>query len=278
VPERRDGLLSGAQKRHPMIKTSVLGLGLTAVVAVLSAAPALAQTPPAPAAEPYTFVAEWQIPRPLWAAFPVDFDKNSRPVLEKLSTDGTLIAWGVYESIVHTADGYSHGLWWTASSYAAMEKARRQLLPTAAMSQSLMGATGHRDFFLRSIVYAGKSASGEGYLTVSSYLLKAGKARDWKELWDKSSKPVFDELLAKGTLLGYSVDVEDVHTDSPMWRMVVTLSPSAEADDQYGAALDAAAAKLTPQERQTRALMTEATLEPGAHRDMYARVIRHWHK
>ncbi len=175
-------------------------------------------------------------------------------------------------------DGYSHGVWWTGSSYAALEKARRQLLPAAAASQSLMGATGHRDFFLRSIVSGGKSASGEGYLTVSSYLLKAGKAREWKELWDKNSKPVFDDLLGKGVLLAYSVDVEDVHTDSPMWRMVVTISPTAEADDQYVAAFDAAAAKLTPQERQTRGLMTEATLEPGAHRDIYARVIRHWHK
>lgn len=259
-----------------MLKTSVLGL--TVLVAVLSAAPAAAQTPPAPAAEPYTFVAQWQIPRPLWASFPSDFDKNTRPVLEKLSADGTLTAWGAYESIVHTADGYSHGVWWTGSSYAALEKARRLLLPSAAASQSLMGAIGHRDFLLRSIVHAGKSASGEGYLTVSSYLLKAGKAREWKELWDKNSKPVFDDLLTKGALLAYAIDIEDVHTDSPMRRMVVTLSPSAEADDQYGAAFDAAAGKLTPQERQTRALMTEATLEPGAHRDMYARVIRHWHK
>jgi hypothetical protein len=253
-------------------------LGLAAFAAVLPVAPASAQAPAPAAAEPYTFVAEWQIPRPLWATYPVDFDKNTRPVLEKLAADGTLIGWGTYEAIVHTADGYSHGVWWTASSYAALEKARRSLLPSAAASQSLMGATGHRDFLLRSIVYAGKAASGDGYLTVSSYLLKPGKARDWKELWDKHSKPVLDELLAKGTLLAYSVDVEDVHTSSSLARMVATVSPSAEADDQYVAAFDAVSAKLTPQERQSRALMTEATLEPGAHRDMYARVIRYWHK
>jgi hypothetical protein len=253
-------------------------LGLAAFAAVLPVAPASAQAPAPAAAEPYTFVAEWQIPRQFWAAFPADFDKNTRPVLEKLAVDGTLSGWGVYESIVHTVDGYSHGIWWTGSSYAALEKARRLLLPSAAASQSLMGATGHRDFLLRSIVYAAKAASGEGYLTVSSYVLKAGKAREWKELWDKNNKPVFDDLLAKGSLLAYSVDVEDVHTSNSLARMVVTVSPSAEADDAYGVAFDAADAKLTPQERQTRALMTDATLEPGAHRDMYARVIRYWHK
>ena len=113
---------------------------------------------------------------------------------------------------------------------------------------------------------------------MSSYLIKAGKAEEWKQLWDKQSKPAFDELVAKGALVGYSIDVEDVHTDSPMWRHVVTLSPSAEADDQFVAALDGANAKLTPEERKTRSLMIEAVLEPGAHRDMYARVLRHWRK
>jgi hypothetical protein len=109
-------------------------------------------------------------------------------------------------------------------------------------------------------------------------VLKAGKARDWQELWEKHEKPLYDELVAKGTLLGYSVDVEDLHTDTPMLRMVVTLTPSAEADDQFIAAADAASATLTPQERMTRALTREAMLEPGLHRDMYARVIRHWQK
>ncbi|MEO5823680.1 MAG: hypothetical protein ABIT71_24510 [Vicinamibacteraceae bacterium] len=262
-----------------MLKSSLLGL--TALAAVLSAGvPAGAQTTAAPAAapEPYTFVAQWQVPRAQWGTFVADFDKNTRPVLEKLGAGGTLVSWGAFESIVHTPDGYTHGVWWTGTSYAAMEKARRELLPASAASTSLTGATGHRDYFMRSIVYASKPASGEGYLTVSSYLLKAGKAQEWKQLWDKGSKPVFDDLLAKGALVAYSIDVEDVHTDSPMWRMVVTVSPTAEADDQYGAAFDAVSEKLTPDERRTRALMMDAVLEPGAHRDMYARIIRHWQK
>jgi hypothetical protein len=47
-----------------MFKSSLVGLA--ALAAVLSAgAPAIAQT--APAAEPYTYVAEWNIPRAQWA-------------------------------------------------------------------------------------------------------------------------------------------------------------------------------------------------------------------
>lgn len=253
-------------------------IGLTALAAVVSPLPTYGQTPAAAPAEPYSFVAEWQIPRAQWGTFAADFDKNTRPVLEKLAAEGTLMAWGVYESIVHTADGYSHGTWWTASSYAGLEKARRQLLAASAASTSLAGATGHHDFLLRAIAYSGKSGTGEGYLTISTYVLKPGKGREWKELWDKESKPLLDELVGKGTLLAYSVDVEDVHTLPPSMRMVVTLTPTVEADDQVNAAFDAAAAKLTPQERQTRTLMMDNLLEPGTHRDQYKRVIRYWHK
>ena len=274
--ERRVSALSpGAQKRRQMLKSSLVGL--TALAAVLSvSAPAIAQT--APASEPYTYVAEWNIPRAQWGTYLTDFDANTKPVLEKLAAAGTLISWGVFETIVHTPDGYTHGVWWSATSYAGIEKARLELVKSASGSSSLTAATAHRDYYLRSIAGGGKPGSGEGYLTVSSYLLKAGKAQEWKQLWEKNSKPLFDELVGKGALVGYSIDVEDVHTDSPMWRMVVTLSPSAEADDAFVTASNAANAKLTPQERTTRALMMEALLEPGAHRDLYARVIRYWRK
>ena len=257
-----------------MLKSSLVGLAALAVLS--AAAPAAAQT--APAVEPYTFVAQWNIPRAQWGAYLEDFDKNTKPVLEKHATAGTLISWGAFESVVHEPDGYTHGVWWTATSYAGIEKARLELVKTAAGSASMAAATGHRDYYLRSIAGGGKSASGEGYLNVSSYLIKAGKAQEWKQLWDKNTKPLYDELVAKGALVGYSIDVEDVHTDSPMRRHVVTVSPSAEADDQFVAAMDAASAKLTPEERKTRGLMMEALLEPGAHRDMYARILRHWRK
>jgi hypothetical protein len=258
-----------------MLRSSLLGLA--ALAAVLSAAaPVAAQT--APAAEPYTYVAEWNIPRAQWGTFVTDFDTHTKPVLEKLAAAGILTSWGAFESIVHTPDGNTHGVWWTATSYAGIEKARIELVKAASGATSLTSATAHRDYYLRSIVGGGKPASGEGYLSVASYLVKAGKAQEWKQLWEKNSKPLFDELVAKGALLGYSIDVEDVHTDSPMYRHVVTLSPSAEADDQFVAAFDAASEKLTPEERKTRGLMMDAVLEPGAHRDSYSRVLRFWRK
>ena len=129
-----------------------------------------------------------------------------------------------------------------------------------------------------SIVGGGKAASGAGYLSVSSFVVKAGKGQEWRQLWEKNTKPLYDELVAKGVLVGYAIDVEDVHTASPTLRFVVTVTPSAEAEDQFVAATDAAAEKLTPEERKTRGLTMNELLEPGTHRDMHSRILRHWRK
>ena len=259
-----------------MSRCFLAGLALAAVS--FSAPSAYAQTAPAAGPTAYTFVAHWQIPRAQWGQFAADVDKNTRPVLEKLAADGTLVSWGVFEYIVHQPDSPTHGIWWTGASFAAMEKARLELLPTAASSSALMQATGHSDLYLSPVVANVKSGSGSGYLSVAIQLTKPGKGREFLDLWSKNTKPILDDLVAKGTVSAYSVYAQDVHTDNPGLRWIVTIVPSAAADDQVGAAFDAVSAKLTPQERQTRELMMDNVLERAAHRDAYARIIRYWQK
>ena len=72
-------------------------------------------------------------------------EKNTRPVLEKLGAAGTLTSWGAFEMVVHTPEGYTHGVWWSASTYAGLEAARAELVKSAATSTSLTPATAQRD-------------------------------------------------------------------------------------------------------------------------------------
>lgn len=259
-----------------MSKHFLAGLALAAVS--LSAPAVFAQTAPAAGPSGYTFVAHWQIPRAQWGQFAADVDKSTRPVLEKLAADGTLVNWGIFEYIVHQPDSPTHGIWWSAASNAAMEKARLELLPTAASSSALTQATGHSDLLLNTVVANAKSGSGTGYLSVSVQLTKPGKGREFRQLWEKNTKPILDDLVAKGTVSGYAVHAQGVHTDNPGLRWIVTIVPTAAADDQVGAAFDAVSEKLTPQERQTRELMMDNVIERAAHRDAYARIIRYWQK
>jgi hypothetical protein len=245
--------------------------------ALLGAGRAVAQ-PAAATPTMYTYVAEWQIPRAQWAAFAADFEKSSRPALEKLATSGAIVGWGAYEVVVHTEKGATHGVWWIAPSAAGLEQARLELLKSGPPA-SLNAATSHHDLYLRSIGGNGKPASGTGgYLSVSSFLLKPGKQTEWRQIFDKFFKPALDDLVAKGVILGYSIDQESVHTESPLWRHLPMLLPNIEAQDKIGAAMEAAIAQLSPADRQLSSTSNENIYETSAHRDLFARVLRYWAK
>jgi len=232
-----------------------------------------------PAEQPpvYTFVAEWTVPRAQWGEAAAFFEKTTRPVLERLTAGGTLGGWGNYETVVHQEDANTHGTWWTASNLAGIERAREELIklpPNPAMA-----AAKHHDYLVRSIIYNGKTAGpASGYLLVSSGKVVPGKGLQWREFWEKYSKPTYDELVADGTIVGYSVDVEQVHTDDPGWRHTVVVAPSAEAIDKMNAAFQALGRKRGAEaNRGIFATQAELTVA-GVHRDYFARVVAHARK
>ena len=225
----------------------------------------------------YTFVAEWNIPRDQWGAY-VDFnEKTLRPVLERLSGDGTLIGWGNFATVVHSVEGPTHGSWFTANSVAAIEKARLELIKVA--TSPITAKAAHWDFLLRSDTYGARStAPSSGYLYVNTVRLRPGKSQDWEDLWNKYSKPTFEQLMSDGTLLAYSVDLEDVHTDNPYNRFVVTVSSNADAEDKMNAAFEAVGAKRSAEESRAIGDAFTAATDREAHRDYFAQVISYWHK
>lgn len=248
------------------------------VLAVLCFAlltPALVQ---AQQAEPpvYTFVAEWAVARADWDAWWASFEKNSKPILERHSANGNLVGWAAYTTLVHDDSGITHGVYWSSTSYAALNRVLddlRKMPPTSA------GVTKHRDYLVRSILHkANASAPTTGYLYVSAFQVQPGKGAQWRELWEKYNKPSFEAHMASGNLLAYSVEVEEVHTLDPAIRWVVSVSPSAEADDRANAADQAANEKRSSEERRAIGAAFADVLVPGSHRDFYAKILAYWHK
>jgi len=247
-------------------RSALLGLVALCLLAPPGASAQQAEQPPL-----YTFVAQWTVPRAQWGEAAAFFEKTTRPVLERLTASGTLAGWGNTDTVVHQEDATTHGTWWTASSLAGIERAREELLklpPNPAMASAK-----HRDYLLRSIIYNGKPAGpASGYLSVGSTKVQPGKGQQWREFWEKYTKPTYDELVADGTIAGYSVDVEQVHTDDPGWRFVVFVAPSADAVDKVNAAFQALFRKRGPEEnRGIFATQAELTVA-GVHRDSFARV------
>lgn len=246
------------------------------LLCLLAAAPmvALAQQQEPPI---FTFVAEWDVPRAQWGDYTAFGEKNARPVQDRLAADGTLMNWGNYATTVHEEKGITHGVWYTAHSVAGIEKALGEFLKLPP-NPAVFGAR-HQDYLLRSLIHRGRATSASSaYLWVSITVVQPGKGQQWREHWEKYSKPTYDELFSNGTISEYTVYVEHVHNHDPAMRYVVYVAPTADGVDKVRAAFAALEQKRSGEEnRAIGAAFAEVTV-PGTHRDYFARVSTYWHK
>jgi len=250
---------------------SLAGLALIALLPLATAAAAQEASPP------FTYVAEWTIARDQWQGYTEWGAKNHKPILERLAADGTLLDWGFYETYVHELEGNTHGMWWSAASLANIEKTRAALLKAPFHPAAAAGA--HRDWLLRPMAGGSKpGATAGGFLYVNMQEIRAGQGEAWEKFFEKYSKPVLEELVAKGVLAGWAVHYEDVHTAPNSMRFVVTVSNSPEAEDQADAAFGAARAKLSDAERSEYMRLARELTVPESHRDYLARISAAWYK
>lgn len=253
-----------------MVKPMTVLLAALSLPALLPR-PAFSQQPEQPV---YTFVAGWTVPRAQWTEFASFWEKNYKPVLDRMLADGTLVEWGRSETVVHTDGGSTHMAWWAATSLSGTQRVLTELLRLQP-SPAMLAATGHRDLLLRSLVSRMRpGAVTGGYLQISSTQVQAGKGQEWRGLWEKYTRPVLEGLFANGTIAGYGIDVEHVHTGDPAARYSWILFADAEALDKAEAAFEAARQK-TPMPSPNPFL--EVTVA-GTHRDMLERVVYHVRK
>lgn len=242
-----------------------LGLALAlALVLPLAASAQQAQTS-------FTFVAQWEVPRDKWGEISTFAEKSWRPLLERLTNDGTLTDYGIFETIVHQDGAPTHSIAFSANSFAGIEKARLEALKVPA--PPALAAAKHSDLFLSNVLSKRRPASGTGYLRVNSVVVQAGKGAQWREAWEKYNKPTFDELVANGTLSAYAIQTQAVATVDPNTRYVVFIYPSAESVDRVGPAFQAANQKRSPDERTAVTNAFQQVVVAGSNRAFIARAI-----
>ena len=257
-------------RTHRFTMAAVLAL----FVLPLLASPALAQSAPP---ETLTYVAEWTIPRDQWQGYGEWVVKYHKPIFERLAAEGALVDWGIYETYVHEENSNTHGIWWTASSYANIEKVRAALLKAPFHPAAASGA--HHDYLMRSLVGAARSgATAGGFLDVNRQEIRPGQGDDWKATWERNTQPVLDDMVAKGALASYAIQYEDVHTAPNSYRYIVTVSTSPDAEDQVEAAFTAARAKLSDTEKQAMGRINRDLTVPESHRDYMAKIVAAWFK
>ena len=235
--------------------------------------------------EPLTSVSLYKLKPDKSEAWIGVFKKHFAPMLDKLMTDGDVMAYGVDLDVLHQPGEANTTVWFSTANYAGYEKVLDMIGKTwekigAAERQIALSYTDpdkHRDFLLRSVVVNSKTppAGVKPYTYLSRSQVKPGKSDDFRKLFDKYSKPILDQLIADGTLLYYSLDVEEVHSEDPGVRWVVTVSADLAANDKVSAAFDAARGRMSAAERSILSGEYREVLVPGAHRDflMHAAVF-----
>ncbi len=187
----------------------------------------------------YSYVSNWSIPRAQWGEMEKSGAAN-QAILEKALTDGSIVAYGNDEELIHQPDGSTHDSWWAAMSMAGVLNVLDQFYKSGtATSPVLASATKHWDDLYVSRHYNWHSGSWKGaYTHGSSYKLKADAPDDAVDVLSKNLfVPFFEKLLADGTVNEYEIDTQAIHTEAPGTFYLFYITPNAEGLDKVNAAL-----------------------------------------
>jgi hypothetical protein len=240
------------------------------VLAVMFVPAALPQMEPTPTV--YTFVSQFQVPRAHWAAYSEDAEKTLVPILEKLTTDGTIGGWSTFEHVVHTPEGYTHGAAWSSTSIAGLMKVLDEIRK-AGPRPGQIAATKHEDLLMQTSMYRAGSGT-PAYVRVVCSNAKADKPGEYTATLKKLLVPTFEEQVKKGVATYYGVDEQYVNTMAPSARCVVIDYPNAEGMDKWAQAISATMSKWSPAERAE----FFASTVPDSRRDILARITHSGHK
>jgi hypothetical protein len=221
---------------------AVIGMTATLAGAQTDAVPEAA----APKEKPrlYRYESCWAISPAHWGDVDKDNATGNQKVLAPALADGTLLGYGDGENLVNPGEGFTHDNWWHANSWAGLTKVLEAFHKGGGSSSPLLvSSTKHWSQVYVSRFYNWKAGSWKGaYEHRHAYKLKPdndanGGIPALSSFW----VPLFEKLLADGTIVEYEIDRSLVNSTESAGEIVfVYLTPNAEGQDKYNAAYNAA--------------------------------------
>jgi hypothetical protein len=216
----------------------------------------------------YTYVSFFGVPRAQWAAY----EKNAvgeHKAFDNLLADGTILSYGDGALEVHEGlNAPTHVGWFTSSSMAGLMKALAALR-TSAPTASEIAYTMHSDAITMSTLYNGKGGTTDsGYVLVQDWTPKPGHDEEFLDLLTKYRKPALDAEVADGTLSGYSLEEDLIHTETPGAYTLIAVFPNAAAMDKFYAEIESLHTK-----QPLFGDVYSSTVDYAAHRDHLLRIL-----
>lgn len=254
-----------------MLRKTLLACAVLTLILGISTVAGRGQTSEVKEKPPmYTYVGNWNIPRPQWADM-AKADAADQKILDAAIASGTIVAYGNDVNLVHRPDGSTHDEWWSAMSLAGVLNMLEQFYKSGnTTSPVLASATKHWDTIFVSRHYNWHAGTWKDvYTHGSSYKLKADAPENAVGTLSKNLfVPFFEKLLADGTIHEYEIDTEAIHTEAPGTFWIFYIAANAEALDKVNAALQERM-KAEPLGGPAFASMVDFT----PHRDELARTI-----
>lgn len=242
--------------------------GFLPVFALVGGLPLPAQTADQGKPPVYTYISEWAVPRAQWAEM-VKLDDQDKPLMEKLVSDGTLTGYGAFTNIIHQDGEPTHGTWFTAASEGNLLKALEAVYAQpGATTSPVQGASKHWDYITVSRIYNQRPGKSEGgYLAGDQWDVKPGQMRAYTDLAKSTLVPIFEKLVADGTVSSYGMDMEDFHTQELGRVTFYFTTPDAAAFDKASKEFDEAFDK-----NPSLASALQSMVERKGHRDFLDRL------
>jgi hypothetical protein len=221
---------------------AVLGMTATLAGAQTDAVPEAAV--PKEKLRLYTYVSYWAIPPARWGDVAKDNATGNQKVLAPALADGTLLGYGDGENLVNPEGGFTHDSWWHANSTAGFMKVLDAFHKGGGSSSPLLiSSTKQWSQVYVSSFYNWKAGSWKGaYQFRHSYKLKPDNGANGgipalASFW----VPLFEKLLADGTIVEYEIDSSLVNSTESAGEIVfVFVTPNAEGIHKYSETYNAA--------------------------------------
>jgi len=251
--------------------------------------------------QPLTFWYEYTVNPGKEAQFLELVKTVGAPVRDKLMADGVVLAWGVHSGFLRAPGNSTHTIWYSVADWSGIEKvdgalraqiaklddeamksgtAKKGSSGGATVSGRMMeavDASKTRDYLTRDLVFVtGTGAPPAGVLPWTRYnyvKAKPGKGGDFRKVWEKYNKPVFDKLVADGVVLAYGLAVEEVRTDGDFTHFVWYATKDLAAFDKVRAAFTADREKRSQEEQDAITAEFLKTIEPEASRSEVGRSL-----
>lgn len=273
---------------------------LLTLVLVYCLSAAAQQAPPQP--QGLTFWYEYTVNPGKEEEFMTLVKTVGQPVRDKMMADGVIMAWGIEVPLLREPGGSTNFIWYSVADWAGVEKVQTAMgaqqaklaaeeakaaeavkarqkpaMTTAERGREVFDGSKTRDWLTRDLIFGVTSgAPPAGFLPFTRYgfvKVKPGKGFDYRMAWEKYNKPVYDKLLADGSIAAYGLAVEELKTEGNFTHFTWVGVANLAGIDKVVAAFAADRNRRSEEERSAIAALFASLTDPDAARSSVTRSI-----